>query len=334
MPPAPGVAAPVSPIVLAAVAKSAASRLGFAACGICDLRPSESRAAFDAWLAAGYHGAMHYMARQAARRREPSLAWTEATSAVVVLHNYYSESRLIQGRYRVARYAQGADYHQVTREKLDRLGTELMEVAGRGRTRSYVDAGPLPERELARRAGLGWFGKNTLLIHPRLGSFTFIGVLLTDLDLARDEPFEADRCGTCTRCLQACPTGAFVSPRVLDATRCVSYLTIESREAIPEALRAGVGDNLFGCDICQDVCPWNVKFARETEEAAFRPAPEEAWPSLDEILAMDEDAFATRFGPTPLERARLRGLKRNAEVVLENLGARIDGDVTPTAPSA
>jgi epoxyqueuosine reductase len=181
-----------------------------------------------------------------------------------------------------------------------------------------VDAGPLPERELARRAGLGWVAKNTMLIHPGLGSFTFIGSLLTDSELPADAPFDVERCGSCTRCLEACPTEAFPAPGVLDATRCISYLTIEARSDVPEPLRAQVGDNLFGCDICQDVCPWNQKFAAPTRELAYRPRPEAEWPSLDGILRMDEPAFAARFGETALERAGPLGLKRNARVVLEN----------------
>jgi epoxyqueuosine reductase len=189
--------------------------------------------------------------------------------------------------------------------------------SGGGSFRSYVDAGPLPERELAQRAGLGWMAKNTMLIHPRLGSFTFIGCLLTDLELEADPPFEADRCGSCTRCLDACPTDAFPSPHVLDATRCISYLTIEAKGDIPSPLRPQVGDNLFGCDICQDVCPWNQRFAVETTEPGFRDDPR-PWPSLEEILAMDQRAFDQRFGDTALERAGLEGLQRNARVVREN----------------
>src|SRR5205085_2834321 len=221
-------------------------------------------------------------------------------------------------KYRVAKYAQSQDYHVLTKHKLDQLGQRLAAAAGAGKWRSYVDAGPMPERDLALRAGLGWIGKNTMLIRPGLGSFTFIGCLLTDLVLARDEPFEADRCGSCTRCLEACPTQAFVEPRVMDARRCISYLTIESRSEIPETLRAGVGENLFGCDICQDVCPWNQRFAPETAEPGFRPDSGSAWPSADEILAMDEAAFDARFGRTAMERPGLRGLQRNARVIREN----------------
>ena len=223
-----------------------------------------------------------------------------------------------QDGYRLARYAQGADYHRVTKSKLDKLGQHITGLSDHGSHRSYVDAGPLPERDLAQRAGLGWMAKNTMLIHPRLGSFTFIGCVLTDLELAPDAPFEADRCGTCTRCLDACPTDAFPEPHVLDATKCISYLTIEARSDAPAELRAAVGDNLFGCDICQEVCPWNVRFARVADEPGFRPQPEAAWPTLEEILRMDRSAFDDRFGDTAIERAGVNGLQRNARLVVEN----------------
>jgi epoxyqueuosine reductase len=308
----------VTPLELSAAAKRAARELGFDACGVTDLSPTQTRAAFDAWLEHGYHGEMAYMARQAPVRREPQRAWADARSVVVVLHNYYQPQAVIGGRARLARYAQGDDYHSVMKQHLGELADAIVTAAGGGRTRTLADAGPLPERELARRAGLGWFGKNTMLISQRLGSFTFIGVVLTDLELARDEPFAADRCGTCRRCLDACPTDAFPAQRVLDATRCVSYLTIESKRDIPEPLRPGVGENLFGCDICQDVCPWNVKFARETGEPRYLPRADAQWPTLDELLRMDERAFDAAFGHTALERAGLTGLKRNARVVLGN----------------
>jgi epoxyqueuosine reductase len=312
----------MSPAELAALAKRSARELGFVACGITDLAPSTAGPALSEWLASGLHGDMRYMARQETTRREPGRAWPEALSIVVVLDSYYCEQAVFHGDYRIARYAQGFDYHAITSRKLDGVGEALVAAAGHGSWRAYVDAGPLPERELARRAGLGWVGKNTMLIHPKLGSFTFIGCLLTDLRLATDGPFEADRCGTCTRCLDACPTGAFPAPRVLDARRCVSYLTIESRGPIPDALRPGVGDNLYGCDICQDVCPWNVRFAQASAEPAFAPRPAADWPTLDGILRLDGAAFDARFAPTPLERAGLAGLQRNAQVVKENRLAR------------
>ena len=239
----------MTPEALAAAAKSAAADLGFEACGITDLGPSAAAAALDRWLAAGHQGEMRYMERQAPVRREPSRAWPDARSAVVLLHNYYQrDADPAPGRGRVARYALGDDYHDALKRKLETLGASLVRAAGSGRFRAYVDAGPLPERELARRAGLGWIAKNTMLISPSLGSYTFIGVLLTDLLLARDAPFDADRCGTCRRCLDACPTGAFPEPRVLDATRCISYLTIEATSPVPVPLKRAVGDWLFGCD--------------------------------------------------------------------------------------
>ena len=305
---------------LAAAAKAAARALGFDACGITDLASSAvATAALDSWLAAGAHGEMRYMERQAPLRGDPGRAWAEARSAVVVLHNYFQRvAEPAPGRGRVAQYALGDDYHTVMRAKLVLLGDDLVAAAGTGSYRVYVDAGPLPERELARRAGLGWFGKNTLLIHPRMGSFFFIGVLLTDLDIARDVPFDDDRCGTCQRCLDACPTSAFPAPRVLDATRCVSYLTIESRAPVPDGLRTGVGGWLFGCDVCQDVCPWNVRFAQETTEPCYRSRPSDQWPTLEEILRMTERECEAVFEGTALGRAGRAGLARNAAVVLEN----------------
>jgi len=249
----------------------------------------------------------------------------------VVLHNYYqTHAEPAPGRGRIARYALGDDYHAVMSDKLEQLAARLLAAAGGGRFRAYVDAGPLPERELARRAGLGWIGKNTMLIRPGLGSFTFIGVLLTDLTLAPDDPFDANRCGTCRRCLDACPTHAFPEPGVLDATRCVSYLTIEARGATPEPLRPLVHDWVFGCDICQDVCPWNVRFAAETRESRYLTRAASEWPTLKEIVAMTERAFDDAFGETALERAGRAGLARNAAIVLENSRAR-DGAACPAA---
>ena len=306
----------MSPLELAALAKRLAAELGFQACGVTDLAPVPHAEALRRWLDDGSHGEMDYMARQASTRCDPQRAWRDANSVVVVLHNYYLTSDTTGSGYRVARYAQGEDYHEVMRGLLDRLGSALVQRAGAGSYRIFVDAGPLPERELAQRAGLGWIAKNTMLIAPRLGSYTFIGCLLTDLELAPDTPFDADRCGSCTRCLEACPTDAFPEPRVLDATRCVSYLTIEARGEVPESLQPLVGDHLFGCDVCQEVCPWNIRFATETGDPRYRPAS--PWPPLEEILAMDEDAFASRFGATAIERARRTGLQRNARLVREN----------------
>jgi epoxyqueuosine reductase len=191
--------------------------------------------------------------------------------------------------------------------------------------KEYVDTGPILERDLARRAGLGWFGKNTNLVNPRLGSFFFIGSLLVDLELSPDQPFETDRCGTCTRCLDACPTNAFIEPRILNATRCISYLTIELKGDIPEDLHESIGTKLYGCDICQDVCPYNVKFARELREPAF--AARDAIRGKDaralalNFAVMDDEEFRSAFKKSPMKRAKRRGLARNAAVVLKNAGS-------------
>jgi epoxyqueuosine reductase len=313
----------MNPNALATATKTAARDLGFDACGVADLGASHAAAALDRWLDRGFNGEMRYMERQAPVRREPARAWPEAQSAIVVLHNYYQgHAEPAPGRGRIARYALGDDYHSVMSDRLEGLAARLVAAAGTGRFRAYVDAGPLPERELARRAGLGWIGKNTMLIRPGFGSFTFIGVLLTDLTLAPDNPFEADRCGSCRRCLDACPTGAFPEPHVLDATRCISYLTIEARGAMPEPLKPLVGDWLFGCDVCQEVCPWNGRFAAETRESRYLARPASDWPTLAEIAAMTEREFDDAFGETALERPGRAGLARNAAVVLKNARAR------------
>ena len=303
--------------------KAQAYGLGFDLAGIARLGPAETAAAFDAWLARGHAGEMApWLARGAEKRRDTRLPYEGAVSAVVVAMSYGGR----EAAGPVARYARGDDYHDVMVDRLRALHGAVDERVGRAVPgKAYVDTGPLLERDLARRAGLGWFGKNTNLVNPALGSFFFLGALLLGLELEADAPFEADRCGRCTRCLDACPTGAFTGPRTLDATACVSYLTIEARGAIPEALRAGVGDRLYGCDVCQDVCPWNVRFARELPEGSPF-APREALAGRDarslarDLLGMSQPEFSAAFRGSPMKRAKLRGLKRNAAVILANVG--------------
>ena len=300
--------------------KAQAFGLGFDLAGIAALGPVETADAFDAWVARGYSGDMEYLPRWSDKRRDTRLPFPGVTSAIVVAMNYGGTSP--SGA--VARYARGDDYHDIMLAKLRSLHEWIAAELGRDvNGKAYVDTGPILERDLARRAGLGWFGKNTNLINPEIGSFFFLGALLVDLELGPDEPFEADRCGTCTRCLDACPTQALVEPRVLDATRCISYLTIELRGEIPEPLREPIGSLLYGCDICQDVCPWNVSFAQELREQALAPRASLAARSTRdlarEILAMDDEAFRATFRGSPMKRAKLRGLKRNAAVVLGNI---------------
>jgi epoxyqueuosine reductase len=286
--------------------KAAAYGLGFDLCGIAAFGPADTAAQFDAWLAAGYHGEMAYLAR----RR----AVTGVTHAIVVALDYGGK----EPDGPVARYARGRDYHDVMLERLAELHRWLEAEVGRPvGGKAYVDTGPILERDLARRAGLGWFGKNTMLIHPRLGSFFFLGTILVDLELTADAPFESEHCGTCTRCLDACPTQALVAPGVMDARRCISYLTIELKGSIPEALRSGLGEHVYGCDVCQDVCPWNVRFSRALDEPALAPRAE-----IDavEMLALDDAGFRERYRGTAVTRAKRRGLARNAAVVLGNRG--------------
>jgi epoxyqueuosine reductase len=307
-------------VALKDLIKGQAYGLGFDLVGIAALGPMETFGAFDAWVAKGYAGEMDYLPRGAEKRRDSRLPFPGARSAIVVGLEY--GGREPSGP--VARYARGDDYHGIMTDRLKELHrwleTEIGEaIAGK----AYVDTGPILERELARRAGLGWFGKNTNLLNPRLGSFFFIGSLFVDLALPPDAPFQTDRCGSCTRCLDACPTNAFVEARVLDATKCISYLTIELKGDIPEQQRQGVGSNIYGCDICQDVCPYNVKFARELREPAF--AAREAIRGKDaatlagELVAIEDEDFRTSFRNSPMKRAKRRGLARNGAVVLKNL---------------
>ena len=290
--------------------KARAIELGFIACGITHPGPTEHGDRLDEWLARGYAGTMRYLHRQAKRRKDPRLIAPEARSVVVVLDNYYTpDAEEDLSPPRVAKYARGEDYHRVTRQRLEKLG-DFLKSQGAALAHSFADAGPVPERELAQRAGLGWIGKNTMLISPRVGSFFFIGSIFTDLPLQGDLPFELDRCGSCSRCLDACPTEAFVEPRMLDATRCISYLTIEQRGPIPDEVAERFEGYAFGCDICNDVCPWNQRFAKVTSVPEFRPREgrEEMAERLDE---MDEDEFQRTYGDTPFERPGLVGMRRN-----------------------
>ena len=317
---------PVLDAALSERVKAQAYGLGFDLVGITRTGPASTAEQFDAWLRAGHAGGMHYLERGAGKRRDSRLPVEGARSAVVVGMNY--GGREPSGP--VARYARGDDYHDVMEERLRTLhGCVDAWVGAPVRGKAYVDTGPVLERDLARVAGLGWFGKNTMLINRQIGSFFFLGALLLDLELEPDAPFETEHCGTCTRCLDACPTDALLEPGVLDARRCISYLTIELKDAIPAELREPVGDRLYGCDICQDVCPWNVRFARDMpNDSPYAPrellAGKDARALARALLGMTQAEFSAAFKGSPMKRAKLRGLKRNAAVVLGNIGTADD----------
>jgi epoxyqueuosine reductase len=298
--------------------KARAAQLGFMACGITHPGPTAHADRLDEWLAKGYAGTMRYLHRQAARRKDPRQIVPEARAVVVVLDNYYTADTEDEHRPpRIAKYARGKDYHRVTGRRLSQLAA-FMRDNGAQLSRTFADAGPVPERELAQRAGLGWIGKNTMLISPGAGSFFFIGSVFTDLPLASDAPFELDRCGSCTRCLEACPTDAFVGPRILDATRCISYLTIEQKGPIPRELADKFQGYAFGCDICNDVCPWNQRFARPTGIPEFQPSLGLTDAEPDCFERMTGEQFDVRFGETPLERPGLQGMRRNFRAAFES----------------
>ncbi len=294
-----------------------ALRIGFVACGITHPDPSARGEALDRWLAAGYGGTMRYLHRQAKKRKRPADITPGAQTVIVVLENYAApadERPQAGDAIKIASYARGMDYHIVTLGRMHIL-TQWLKQHGAKLAHAWVDDGPVPDRELAERAGLGWIGKNTMLIHPRIGSYTFIGTIFTDLVLAADAPIATDLCGTCTRCLDACPTGAFVGERVLDATKCLSYLTIEYKGAMPDDLAARSGGWAFGCDVCNDACPWNEKFARPTtvDEFAARRDPDRR--DLSVFDRMTEDRFRELFADTPLARPGLERMRRNVRAV-------------------
>lgn len=314
---------------LATRIKEKAHALGFELAGIAPATAPDHLDRLREWLADGFAGEMQYMHRQAEARHDPGAILPGVRNVVMVGMNYgdthgqaggagaSQRTAPLQGK--VARYAQGADYHDVLRQRLNQLLDWIQTQVPGCRGRSVVDTAPLLERDFARRAGLGWFGKNTMLLNKRLGSYFFLGALLLDLELPPDPPHQTSHCGSCTACLDACPTGAFPEPGRLDARRCISYLTIELKGPVPEPLREQLGDWLFGCDVCQEVCPWNRK-APATAEPAFRARADLEGVDLMELLGLSVTEFRQRFRGTALTRPRRRGLLRNAALVLGNQG--------------
>jgi len=299
--------------------KDYAHRLGFELAGIAAPQSAPGWERFSNWLDRGFAGEMNYLRHGAEARADPQRILPGVRSIVVLGMSYHQpEARTREtpaAHGRVATFALGLDYHEVLWRKLDQLGEWLHERSEGSVSRGVVDTAPLLEREYARLAGLGWFGKNTMLIHKGMGSFFFIASLLTTVELEPDPPYLADHCGTCTACLDACPTQAFPEPGVLDAQKCISYLTIEVKRVVPGELRTGIGEWVFGCDVCQDVCPWNRR-----PPAGQTASSREPWLDLLELLALTPEEFRRRFKGTALWRSRRRGLLRNSAIVLGNRG--------------
>lgn len=313
-----------SPFDRAAIVKARAADLGFPLVGIASAKPFDADLARTLdWLANGYQAGMAWITDERARHAcRPDDLLPGAQSLVVVAAPYGGvdpEPADAAPRGRIARYARGDDYHDLMKARLATLADVVRDIGGPDiRTRVFVDSSPLPERAAAVRAGLGFVGKNTNLLTGRLGSWLLLGAVLTDLTLAPNPPVERD-CGRCRLCLDACPTDAFPAPYVLDANRCISYLTIEHRGPIPRDLRAGIGDHVFGCDVCQDVCPWN-RSDRGPGWPEFSTSPDRASPLLTDLLSLDDEAFRARYRHTPVWRTKRRGLLRNAAIALGNTG--------------
>jgi epoxyqueuosine reductase len=337
------------------VARHAAREAGFELCGVASLRGAgfPELDYFPSWIDAGYAGEMEYLKTRDEHGQlkrgslRSAIPWARSVVVCGINYNtaqpYSTEVAHNKARGWIARYAWSAeDYHDSVMNKLRQVEARIRSEAESGgaseiTTRCYVDTGPLVERVYAKYAGIGWIGKNTCILNQQLGSWIFLGVILTSLDLEPDLP-AADRCGSCTRCIEACPTGALLEPYKLDATRCISYLTIEKRGDIPEEMRPGMGNHIFGCDICQDVCPWNGGGTRHspqarslkarspkapaTEAAEFQPRPGLVNPPLEQIASMTREDFQQTFRRSPVKRARYSGLRRNAVIAMGNSGER------------
>ena len=319
--------------------KIESNRLGFVLVGVTTPDPPLHLSVFQDWLAQGRHATMDYMAdeRSRARRADPRLILPECKSilALATPHsspppqrntdNHNSQNKISpvsskDGRGRVASYAWGTDYHIVLPERLQALAAFIEGHVGHSVPhRFYTDTGPILERELAQRAGLGWIGKNTCLISPKHGSYFLLAEIFLDVDLEPDQPFTTDQCGTCTRCIEACPTGCILPDRTIDSGRCSSYLTIELKDDIPPELRPLAGDWVFGCDICQMVCPWN-RFAAPEGDPAFNPREDRSNPRLTQELELTPMEFNRKFKDSPIQRAKRRGYLRNVAVALGNEG--------------
>jgi epoxyqueuosine reductase len=302
--------------------KAKALELGFDLCGIAPAADHHELKFYREWLARGYAGEMAYLHRTADRRADARNVVPSAQSVIVTgtLYNTdrpYSTEIADQGRAQIARYAWGDDYHEVIGSRLDALLAWMREQSPQPiDARAYVDTGPVQERVYAQHAGLGWIGKNTCVINPEIGSWIFLGVIICSLPLAVDAP-SLDQCGSCTLCIEACPTQAIVAPGVLDSTRCISYLTIELKGAVPAEHLSGIGSHVYGCDVCQEVCPWNAS-APQSSDPAWQPRP--AWDRVDllSLAHRSDDELTAALRRSPMKRAKAQGLRRNVSIALQN----------------
>lgn len=301
------------------VIKELAIEFGFLECGITRVRRlDEEEAHLDEWISRGYHGSMYYMEKNREMRLNPGLIMPEAVTVVSMLYNYYPgpDSATHNNSLKIARYAYGEDYHYVIREKLHLMLKALREKVGPVKGRVFTDSAPVMERQWAQEAGLGWTGKNTLLLNKRFGSYFFLAEMLIDLECAADQPVQTDHCGTCTACIDACPTQAILPGKILNASECISYLTIEHKEAIPDRFEGKLENWAFGCDICQEVCPWN-RFSQAHEEPRFIPSEPVSNIQAAQWLDMSEESFTERFSDSPIHRAGLSKMKDNIRVALK-----------------
>lgn len=313
------------PTLTPAMLQEISQRSGFILSGVTGTAPLADFERYKQWINAGYHASMHYLEASPGReiRANPALFLPQARSILICASRYAVPPSPVQGddlSGRVSAYALGGDYHTVLRQRAENLVTELTRLSGLSlQTRIAIDSAPVLEKPLAQRAGLGWQGKNSCLIHPRQGSFFFLVNIFTSLELEDTGPITADHCGACRRCLDACPTGCILPDRTIDARRCISYQTIENKGAIPPDIRPQLGHWLFGCDVCQMVCPWNRKADNAPVADEFLPQSETAaFPDLRQIVRLTEPEFKSRFRDSPILRAKRRGLLRNAAVVLGN----------------
>ena len=294
--------------------KSLASALGFSFCGISKAEfLKEEASQLEEWLKRGYHGKMAYMENHFDKRLDPTLLVPGAKSVISLIYNYFPKKKLDGEDLKIAKYAYGEDYHYVLKDKLNEFLQCIREEIGEINGRAFVDSGPVMERSWAKKGGIGWIGKNSLLLNKSMGSFFFLAELIIDLELEYDGPVK-DYCGTCTACMDACPTDAIPQPYVIDGSKCISYFTIELKEEIPASVKGKFDNWIFGCDICQDVCPWN-SFSQPHQESRFNPPPELDGMTQHDWKEITDEVFQKLFKKSAVKRTKLEGLKRNIRFV-------------------